>query len=47
MQDDPSPKLDRGLNLVHATSLNMANMWGAGLFITIPLLLAAWAGRKR
>ncbi|MCC6493175.1 MAG: APC family permease [Pirellulales bacterium] len=45
MDDDPStPHLERGLNLVHATSLNVANMLGAGPFITIPVLLAAMGG---
>jgi amino acid transporter len=38
------PKLERGLNTLHATSLNVANMLGAGPFITIPLLLAAMTG---
>ncbi|RIK88335.1 MAG: amino acid permease [Planctomycetota bacterium] len=45
MPDDTStPHLERGLNLVHATSLNVANMLGAGPFITIPVLLAAMGG---
>jgi amino acid transporter len=41
---DSSPHLERGLNLLHATSLNVANMLGAGPFITIPVLLGAMAG---
>ena len=44
MHDSSSPQLQRGLNLVHATSLNVANMLGAGPFITIPVLLGAMAG---
>jgi amino acid transporter len=39
-----SPQLQRGLNTLHATSLNVSNMLGAGPFITIPLLLGAMAG---
>jgi amino acid transporter len=38
------PHLDRGLTLVHATSLNVANMLGAGPFFTMPLILAAMHG---
>jgi amino acid transporter len=38
------PQLQRGLNTLHATSLNVANMLGAGPFITIPLLLGAMIG---
>src|SRR5687767_15029650 len=44
MHDSSSPQLQRGLNLLHATSLNVANMLGAGPFITIPLLLGAMVG---
>jgi amino acid transporter len=44
MHDSSQPHLQRGLNLLHATSLNVANMLGAGPFITIPLLLAAMGG---
>jgi amino acid transporter len=42
--DDPSQRLERGLNTLHATSLNVANMLGAGPFITIPLLIGAMGG---
>jgi amino acid transporter len=38
------PQLDRGLNTLHAASLNVANMLGAGPFITIPLLLGTMHG---
>lgn len=38
------PQLERGLNTLHATSLNVANMLGAGPFITIPVLLGAMIG---
>jgi amino acid transporter len=41
---ETGPKLERGLNTLHATSLNVANMLGAGPFITIPVLLATMAG---
>jgi amino acid transporter len=44
MADADSPHLERGLNLLHATSLNVANMLGAGPFITIPVLLAKMGG---
>jgi len=36
--------LERGLGLLQATSLNMANMVGIGPFITIPLFLASMHG---
>ena len=38
------PELDRGLGLLHATGLNIANMVGIGPFITIPGFIAAMAG---
>jgi amino acid transporter len=41
---ESSPQLQRGLNTLHATSLNVSNMLGAGPFITIPLLLGAMSG---
>ena len=44
MAESDSPHLERGLNLVHATSLNVANMLGAGPFITIPVLLGTMVG---
>src|ERR1700742_163724 len=44
MAESTSPHLERGLNLLHATSLNVANMLGAGPFITIPVLLGAMMG---
>ena len=44
MHESSSPHLERGLNTLHATSLNVANMLGAGPFITIPLLLGAMHG---
>ncbi|MFO0790763.1 MAG: APC family permease [Pirellulales bacterium] len=44
MPDESTPLLKRELNLWHATSLNVANMLGAGPFITIPVLLAAMRG---
>jgi amino acid transporter len=44
MSDETSPQLERGLNTLHATSLNVSNMLGAGPFITIPLLLGSMGG---
>ncbi len=44
MPESNSPHLERGLNLLHATSLNVANMLGAGPFITIPVLLLTMDG---
>src|SRR4029078_4941544 len=44
MAESNSPHLERGLNLLHATSLNVANMLGAGPFITIPVLLGTMLG---
>src|SRR6476469_5529832 len=44
MAESTSPHLERGLNLLHATSLNVANMLGAGPFITIPVLLGTMIG---
>jgi amino acid transporter len=44
MNDSSTPHLERGLNTLHATSLNVSNMLGAGPFITIPLLLGAMKG---
>ena len=38
------PRLERGLGLVQAASLNIANMVGIGPFITIPLFIAAMGG---
>ena len=38
------PQLHRRFGLLPATALNMTNMLGAGLFITIPLLMSALGG---
>lgn len=46
MPETSSPHLQRELNLWHATSLNVANMLGAGPFITIPVLLLAMGGLR-
>lgn len=40
----PPPVLERGLGVVQATALNIANMVGIGPFITIPAFLAAMDG---
>ena len=39
-----APSLPRGIGLVQAASLNVANMVGVGPFITIPLFVAAMGG---
>ena len=44
MAENAAPQLERGLNTLHATSLNVANMLGAGPFITIPVFLATMGG---
>lgn len=44
MEESTAPHLERGLNVVHATSLNVANMLGAGPFISIPVLLGTMMG---
>lgn len=44
MHASSPPRLHRGLNTLHATSLNVANMLGAGPFITIPVLMGAMSG---
>lgn len=40
----PQPRLQRQFGLLQATALNMANMVGAGPFITIPLLMSTLGG---
>ena len=40
-EPESKPELQRGLGLLQATSLNVANMVGIGPFITIPLLSLA------
>lgn len=42
--DNQGEKLVRGIGLLQATSLNVANMVGVGPFITIPLFVAAMGG---
>lgn len=42
--NNSAPHLDRGLGLLQATALNVANMVGIGPFITIPLFIAAMNG---
>jgi len=41
---DDEQSLARGIGVVQATSLNVANMVGVGPFITIPLFIAAMGG---
>src|SRR5262245_65147770 len=43
-EDSTAPQLARGIGLVQATSLNVANMVGVGPFITIPLFVASMGG---
>ncbi len=38
------PQLERRLGLLNATSINMSNMVGSGIFITLPLILGAMGG---
>lgn len=40
----PDLKLERSLNLLEATALNMSNMVGVGPFLTIPLIIASMGG---
>jgi amino acid transporter len=40
----PAPELERGIGLLQAAALNIANMVGIGPFITIPIFLAAMGG---
>jgi len=44
MKSSADNELDRGLGLLQATGLNIANMVGIGPFITIPLFIAAMSG---
>src|SRR5262245_35976555 len=39
-----TPKLDRGMGLLSATSTNMLAMIGVGPFLTIPLMVKALGG---
>src|SRR3984957_407438 len=41
---DSPPKLERGLGLIEATSLNITFMVGIGPFVVIPLILQSMAG---
>jgi APA family basic amino acid/polyamine antiporter len=41
---NPQLHLDRRLGLLNATSINMSNMVGSGIFITLPLILGAMGG---
>ncbi len=43
-QSPREPELARGIGLLQATSLNVANMVGVGPFITIPLFVASMGG---
>jgi basic amino acid/polyamine antiporter, APA family len=42
--ENTEPHLERRLCLVNATSINMSNMVGAGIFVTLPLILGAMGG---
>jgi len=41
---EAKPRLERQLDLLRATSLNMSDMVGSGLFVALPLLLGAMGG---
>ena len=43
-QNIEGQELVRGIGLLQATALNMSNMVGVGIFITIPLIIAAMGG---
>ena len=43
-QNREAPGLVRGIGLLQATALNMSNMVGVGVFVTIPLIIAAMGG---
>ncbi len=40
----PQPHLERRLGLLNATSINMSNMVGSGIFITLPLIIGSMGG---
>ena len=42
--ENTQPQLERRLGLLNATSINMSNMVGSGIFITLPLILGAMGG---
>ncbi len=42
--ENTQPHLERRLGLLNATSINMSNMVGSGIFITLPLILGAMGG---
>ena len=49
MENNPSQPTEghglvRGMGLLQATALNMSNMVGVGVFVTIPLIIAAMGG---
>jgi basic amino acid/polyamine antiporter, APA family len=43
-QNTEGQGLVRGIGLMQATALNMSNMVGVGIFVTIPLIIAAMGG---
>jgi len=47
MENEQKPHLLRRSGLLQATALNMSNMIGIGLFITIPLLMRRLVNHKR
>jgi APA family basic amino acid/polyamine antiporter len=44
--ENRQPHLERRLGLLNATSINMSNMVGSGIFITLPLILDAMGGTQ-
>lgn len=43
-EHEMKPHLERQFNLLGATSLNMSNMVGSGLFVSLPLMIGAMGG---
>lgn len=43
-EEKNAPHLERRLGLLNATSINMSNMVGSGIFITLPLIIGAMGG---
>lgn len=44
--ENGAPRLERRLGLLNATSINMSNMIGSGIFVTLPLMLRAMGGPR-
>ena len=44
VERETKPHLERQLDLLGATSLNMSDMVGSGLFVALPLMIGAMGG---